>query len=189
MRKILPLYFCLLSGIIYGQSIDDSNMNHNNQQAPDSLIWISQLGEKGLELTEDSLIISDEFQKVLQDSSYRTLLYPPEYTWSQATQFLQSKQLKKAFWYFINLYANNNINKEIVVKSVLAYDKLFKMDEIMVNTFYTYSFMDPEVSIIKDGKPEIIRPDILETKLKDVKEIVGYIYAYRNEHKKNLPQN
>jgi hypothetical protein len=55
------------------------------------------------------------------------------------------------------------------------------MDEVLVNTFYTYSFMDPEISVIKDGKPEIVRPDILEAKLANVKEMVAYIVKYRKQ--------
>lgn len=176
MRKILTIYLCFLSAITFGQIREDSSQQNN-----DSLNWVTELGEKGLSFEEDSLIISKEFQKVLQDSSYRNLLFPRQYTWTQTTQFLQAKELKKAFWYFINLYPENERNKEMVVRSVLAYEKLFKMDEILVNTFYTYSFMDPEVSLIKDGKPEIVRPDLLEAKLRNVKEIVGYIYGYRKQ--------
>ena len=76
----------------------------------------------------------------------------------------------------------------MAVRSVLAYEKVFKMDEILLNTFYTYSFMDPEVSEIKDGIHEITRPDIMEAKLRNVKEIVGYIYSYRKQQEAKTPR-
>lgn len=141
--------------------------------------WLDQLGEKGLELRDDSLIIGKEVQMLMEDESYRRLLYPEKYSWDQVTHFIRLQDLKKAFWYMINLYPDNDINKEIVLKSVLAYDQLFKMDEILINTFYSYCFTDPEVSVFNGGKPEIVRPDLLEAKLSNVREMVSYIHYYR----------
>ncbi len=177
MRKLLTVFICCLPVILFGQTQD--NTKKQNEEIPPA--WLTELAQKGYEINEDSLIVSDEFLKVLNDSNYSGILYPETYTWSQATQFIDAKQLKQAFWYFINLYPENETNKKIVVRSILAYEKVFKMDEVMVNAFYTYSFMDPEVSEIIDGIPEITRPDILEAKLRDVKEIVGYIYSYRKQ--------
>lgn len=145
------------------------------------LKWLVDLNDKGIELTEDSIKIGKEFQKVLLDENYRSIIYPKLYTWEQTVKFIEVQDLKKAFWYLINLYPANEANKALVLKSVLAYDQLFKMDEIMVNTFYTYCYLDPEVSIIKEGKPETIHPDILESKLRNVKEIVGYVLNSRKQ--------
>ena len=69
----------------------------------------------------------------------------------------------------------------MVVKSVISYDSAFNMEEMLINTFYTYCFMDPKISVIKDGSPEIVHPDILEEKLNDVKEIVAYVMKYREQ--------
>lgn len=154
------------------------------QQQPDSLMmWLEYLNEKGLELHDDSVVMGKEFQKVLSNENYRKTVYPETYSWETTMAFIHYQDLKKAFWYMINLYPENDTNKELVVKSVLTYDKLFKMDEMLVNTFYTYSFLDPQVSEIVDGKPEIVRPDILEGKLENLKEIIGYIHYYRSRQK------
>ncbi|MEN8116988.1 MAG: hypothetical protein ABFS16_08420 [Bacteroidota bacterium] len=177
MRKIVTVLICCLPVVLWGQTQDNIKKQYNETTPA----WLTELAEKGYDISKDSLIISEEFQKVLQDSSYRALLYPETYTWTQATHLIQTQQLKQAFWHFINLYPKSKKNKELAVRSILAYEKVFKMDEVIVNTFYTYSFMDPEVSIIKDGVPEITRPDIMEAKLRDVKEIVGYIYSYRKQ--------
>ncbi len=179
MRKLLTVFICCLPVILFGQTQD--NTKKQNEEIPPA--WLTELAEKGYEINEDSLIVSSEFLKVLNDSNYSALLYPETYTWTQTTRFIETQELKKAFWFFINLYPENETNKKIVVRSILAYEKVFKMDEVIVNTFYTYSFMDPEVSEIIDGIPEITRPDILEAKLRDVKEIVGYIYSYRKQQK------
>jgi hypothetical protein len=48
--------------------------------------------------------------------------------------------------------------------------------------FYTYCFLDPEMNIIKEGKSEITRPDILEEKLRNVQEIVAYVNRYREQN-------
>ena len=177
MRKLLIVFICCLPLVLFGQTQEITNKQ--NEETPPS--WLTDLAQKGYEINEDSLIVSNEFRKILRDSSYRAILYPETYTWTQATRFIDAKQLKQAFWYFINLYPENETNKKIVVRSILAYEKLFKMDEVIVNAFYTYSFMDPEVSEIIDGKPEITRPDIMESKLRDVKEIVEYIHIYRKQ--------
>jgi hypothetical protein len=167
---VLPIY-------LYGQSADSLYNTFNPEK------WLAELNEKGLELSGDTIIINKEIIKLLQDAEYRKTVYPENYTWEQSIEFIQNLELKKAFWFFINLYPENEKYKEMVVKSILTYDKLFKMDEIIVNTFYTYCFTDPEIGSILNGKPEIHRPDILEAKLNVVKEIVTYLELYRAKEK------
>lgn len=145
------------------------------------LVWLLGLAEKGLDFSGDSLVLGSEAIRLLEDEAYRELVYPETYTWEQAVQFIENQELKKAFWYFINLYPKSQTNKELVVNSVLAYDRVFRMDELMANTFYTYCFTDPEVSQFKDGIPEVVRPDLLEEKLFSVREIVGYIHYFRQQ--------
>lgn len=156
----------------------------SNQNKIKMTEWYLALTEKGVLKTGDSIKFSKEFLKVLNEKEYRKILFPKVYSWDQAVLFMKSQQLKQAFWFFINLYPENEKNKEFVIKSILAYDKAFKMDEMLINVFYTYSFMDPEISIITDGKPEVIRPDVLEKKLGHVKEMVTYVLKYREQKAK-----
>jgi hypothetical protein len=53
------------------------------------------------------------------------------------------------------------------------------MDKILLSTFYTYAFADPEACRILNNKPEIVRPDILEKKLRTTRELVNYIWINR----------
>ncbi|WP_143031826.1 hypothetical protein [Flavobacterium gillisiae] len=153
----------------------------SNQNKMKMARWYLEVTEKGIVTTDDSIKFSKEFIKVLNEKDYRDSLFPETYSWVQALHYVKHQQLRQAFWSFINLYPENETNKELVIKSILAYDEVFKMDEMLVNVFYTYSFMDPEISIIKDGRPEIVRPDILEEKLGNVKEMVAYVLKYREQ--------
>ena len=169
---------------IGAQDIDNPEANLSKEESVEVLKWYLEISEKGIEKIGDSVIYSKEFVKVLNNEKYRDFLFPKEYKMEVAANLIDYKLLKQAFWYFINLYPKDEDTKKIVIQSVLAYDKIFKMDEVLVNTFYTYSFMDPEISIIKDGKPEIVRPDILEAKLANVEEMVNYVLKYRAQQKK-----
>jgi len=181
MNKVLVIAFLLISFTGVGQNPESVKSKEKQLQETAVLTWLADLNEKGLEIIGDSLIMGREFQKVMNDAEYRKLIYPETYKWDEALLFLKNKYLKQAFWIFINLYSENENNKQLVLKSVLAYDELLEMDEMMVNSFYSYCFMDPQISVIKEGKPEIDRPDILEAKLRNVKEIVSYIHVYRKQ--------
>jgi hypothetical protein len=182
MKKIVLML--LLCFPLLGTSQDKDSINETQKKLQDKILlhWLADLSKKGIEKSGDSVITSKEFKRVLKDIKYRELLYPKEYTWEVALSLMNSKYLKQTFWYFINLYPENESNKQLIVNSILAYDKYLKMDEMMINTFYTYSFMDPEISVIKEGEPEIIRPDILEQKLSYVKEMVSYVRYYRKQN-------
>lgn len=176
MRYYLLLTVFLFSISANGQKSDSTKIDDQNNAL---ISWLRNLNESGLEVSEDSLKIGEEFLKMLNDSVYRASIYPETYTWEQTVNYIQAMDLKKAIWFLINLYPENETNKKLVVQSIMAYDQLFKMDKLLINTFYTYSFLDPRISEIHNGTPEIVRPDILEDKLRNVKEIVNYIYYYR----------
>ena len=180
MKRILVLLSYFISLILSGQEVSATK-----EADPVSIAivnWLSELTEVGIETSGNNLKISKESQKVLDNPAYRATIYPKEYTWDHTLKALQDQDLRKAFWFFINMYPKSSSNKDIILKSVLSYDKLFNMDKVLIATFYTYCFMDPEVSVIIDGKPEIVRPDILETKQRSVKEITAYINWYRKQN-------
>ncbi|QGY44427.1 hypothetical protein GM418_12380 [Maribellus comscasis] len=187
---MLKYIFFFLSFVATNVLFGQNNKEEKNDIASNVIKeWLIDLNQKGLELKGDSLIVSQEVLKVLDDEAYRKTIYPEIYSWEPAIQFIQKEELKPAFWYFINMYPENEKNKELVIKSVITYDQLFKMDELLINTFYTYSFLDPEIGKINNGVPEIIRPDVLEKKLKVVNEIVSYVQAFRkNQENDNRSQ-
>jgi hypothetical protein len=179
MRKIILIPILFISIFGHSQEIDSLAIREKQLQDTQTLNWLAELSEKGMEFSGDSIKTSKEFKRVLVDEKYRKMLYPEKYEWDVALFFMKKNMLKQTFWYFINLYPKSTNNKELIMKSILSYEKHLKMDEIMINTFYTFCFMDPEISVIIEGKPEIVHPDILEKKLNYVKEIVSYIKSYR----------
>jgi hypothetical protein len=189
MKKTLTLVLLFISSFGFCQETDSITIRKKQLQDTQTLTWLAELSEKGMEISGDSIKTSKEFKRVLADEKYRTLLYPQKYNWDTALFFMKKNMLKQTFWYFINLYPQSISNKELIMKSILAYEKYLKMDEIMINTFYTFCFMDPEISVIKEGKPEIVHPDILEKKLSYVKEMVGFIKNYRLKNNTKPKQN
>lgn len=184
MKRILIFIFCFTSIMGFSQVQDSTSQAATEKFLMETMESLNGLTEKGLEMRGDSLIISDELLRLMSDTVYRSQVYPEIYTWEEAINFMTTMKLKPAFWFFINLYPQNDTSKEAVLNAVLSYDKMMKMDEVMTNTFNTYCYADPEISAITDGKPEIIRPDIMETKLRTVKEIIQYIHAARENSKK-----
>ncbi|MEL6987669.1 MAG: hypothetical protein AAGK97_07530, partial [Bacteroidota bacterium] len=122
--------------------------------------------------------ISKEVQELLADESSMNIMYPDTYSWETALALMNQMMLKPAFWYLINLYSTD---KEKVMKVVLQYDSIIEMDKALISAMYTYGMIDPSVATIQNNKPEITRPDIAESKLAIVKEMVKYIVYYRNQ--------
>jgi len=130
----------------------------------------------GIMVLGDSIKLSDEFQKLLTDSVYRNDFYTGEYSFEKVLDYLSKMKLQKACWQLINLYP---LNKDLVIKTLYAYSNLYQIDRILVYSVYTYAYFDPEISKIEKGKPEIVRPDILEERLNQAKEIGNYIRYFK----------
>ena len=163
---------------------DLNAQNANTQKAlsiaKDSLlIWLKDLYEPGVKVTDDSILVNKESERLLNDKEYRLIMYPAVYTWSPAINFIQEQEIKKALWFFINLYLINDKNKEIVVKSLLMYDKVFKVEKILVSSFYTYSLTDPQIGTIDGGQSKITAPHIMEQKLNALKAMLFYLNKYK----------
>ena len=146
---------------------------------------LSELSTIGLESRNDSLIASEEVMKLLKDDTYRRSIYPEKYEWKDAVALFRNMEFKRAFWHLINLYDTDKEKRDLIVGVFCAYDSVMVMDKVLLNTFYTYALPDPRVCRITNNKPEIYRPDLLEQWLRNMKEILGYVEAYR-EHKDKI---
>lgn len=176
------IFFSL--GSLQGNAQEDSiSLQQPLSQNQEAIIkWVEVLYEHGVRIDRDTIILSKEVQRIIVDDSLKAFLFPITYTWETALALMQQMDLKAAFWFLINLYPQH---KELVMKTVLAYDELFEMDLALLASFYTFSMIDPQVCDLGSGKPVIIRPDIVEVKLASVKEMVGYIVSYRAQQQKN----
>lgn len=145
--------------------------------------WLTDLNEMGVEQKKDSLIIKEEVMRIVKDSVYRKSIYPQKYSWPGALALMKGMELKKAFWHMINIYIADTTTRSMVIGTFVQYDSLIEMDKLLINTYYTYAFTDPEACRIIKNKPDIFRPDIMEKKLLITKEIIGSVLYYRKKRK------
>lgn len=146
--------------------------------------WQDDLYEVGIKLHKDSLKISTESKKIMQDSAYRKLIFPSTYTWPKAVEFLSQMEVKKAFWYFIKLYTEDTANRKLVIQSLIPFDKALEMDKLLISTFYTYAFIDPKICSFKNNRVLVEHPDILEAEFNRVKEMTAIIRSNRQQVRK-----
>lgn len=177
----MKLIIICLPMLIQGQTTPVESEQFTTEHYHQTINSLNELFEAGLRLDGDTLHMSYYLRNLINDNDYREKMYPETYTWEQVIEFLDRQELKKAFWFLINIYSENEYDRELVMRAIMAYDQLLEMDEIIMNTFYTYAFIDPIVCAINDGIPEIIRPDILEIKLHKVHEMIAHIIHFREQ--------
>ncbi len=183
MKSTLLLIFICVPFLLFSQQKKDSLVGTVDKEKTELQNWLKFLSEKGIEKKGDSIVVSEEYLRVLNDNQYRLIVYPKKYSWEIVAALIKLKQLKITFWQLINLYSSNEENKETVLKTIVMYDRVFPMDTMLVAAFNTYIYLDPEVSVIKNGDSEITRPDILEEKLRNLNEIINYMKIYKEQQK------
>lgn len=140
--------------------------------------WLEVVQTPGVIVKDNKMIFSDEAQKLAQDANYRALVYKENYSLLNIKESIQKFEIQKAFWYMINLYPDN---KEQMLQFIYAYDKVVPSDKLTTASFYTYAFFDPRITKIKEGKPEVYRPDLFEEYFRITKEIVSYVALLREQ--------
>jgi hypothetical protein len=171
------LFFFWLAGNC--QLKTELKVDHSKENVEYWNKWVSNLTDMGVEATRDSFYVKEEVIKALTDSSYRATVYPEKYEWPLAIDLLQKMELKKAFWHLMNLYESDPEHRSLILGTFVAYDSLMDMSKVLLSTYYTYGFADPRVCRIKNNKPDIYRPDLLEKGLIRTKEMVNNILASR----------
>jgi len=172
---ILGLIFFYLPLTLVGQDSTSAMTDAQKQEVISTLLALGELSKPGLIQQGDSIVENEEFARLLDDSLYRQQIYPDTYSWEEAGLLLEQKEFKKALWYLINLYPESDENKLKTIKVSVALGSIIKIEEAFTNTFSTYCYTDPEVSTVVNGEAEIQRPDILESKMRDLKELLAYV--------------
>lgn len=192
INKITSSIIVCLAAVFFSTLPKDVSAQTNGQPVEniskatqDSIIlaWLEDLNKESVSVTGDSVRISAETSRLLNDESYRQLMYPETYNWETVIYFIQKQDLKKAFWYLVNLYLIDDKNKDIVMKSFRTYDQLFKMDKVLPSVFYTYALTDSEIGSVNEGHFDVTAPHIMEKKLNALKEILFYLDKYRAKDK------
>ena len=174
---ILGLIFFYQPLTLVGQDSSSAMTDAQKQEVISTLMALGELSKPGLIQQGDSIMQNEEFARLLDDSLYRQQIYPHTYSWEEAGLLLEQKEFKKALWYLINLYPESEENKLRTIQVSLALGSVIKIEEAFTNTFSTYCYTDPEVSTVVNGEAEIQRPDILESKMRDLKELLAYVKA------------
>ena len=142
--------------------------------------WLNTLTSKGVTSKNEEIVFDEEAIKLLQDKSYREKVYR-EYTLYDVGLSFSEMDIKKAFWQIINIYPQK---KDTLIKYVFAFDEILPVDEILLASFYTYAFFDPNITKLDNGKPDVYRPDIFEEYFRRTKEIIFLIDNLRNSKTK-----
>ena len=142
--------------------------------------WLNTLTSKGVTTKNEEIVFDEEAIKLLKDKSYREKVYR-EYTLYDVGLSFSEMDIKKAFWQIINIYPQK---KDTLIKYVFAFDEILPVDEILLASFYTYAFFDPNITKLDNGKPDVYRPDIFEEYFRRTKEIIFVIDNLRNSKTK-----
>ena len=143
--------------------------------------WIDNMYEIGVVIKGDSIFISEEARRVANDTTYRKFIYRDVYNWQETVYLMKNMQMKIGLWHMINLWDADTANRKYVLEYVLNLDQVLAMDRVLVAVFYTYGLLDAQVGYIKNGRPTITRPDIVEKKLATVNSIVTIVLAERKK--------
>ena len=183
MRRLTLIFSCLLIAYLSVAQTAAAYNDSSNAAVTFLKNWEKDFLEVGVSIQGDSVHLNEEAKRLFLDSAYRQSMYPVKYNWPVAVELMNKMELKKAFWHIINLYRTDTVHRDLALQTFILYDSLVDMEKILSNTFYTYALTDPEICIFKNGKPQITRPDILEGKFNQLKQITGYILEYRSRKK------
>ena len=186
------IFYILISSPLYVHSQDEKVYNLSDSADLIEFIseldrieienkkWLNTLTSKGVTSKNEEIVFDEEAIKLLQDKSYREKVYR-EYTLYDVGLSFSEMDIKKAFWQIINIYPQK---KDTLIKYVFAFDQILPVDEILLASFYTYAFFDPNITKLDNGKPDVYRPDIFEEYFRRTKEIIFVIDNLRNSKTK-----
>jgi len=185
MTKYFNIIVCIFFiNIAFGQNNINSEKLRLSKEDISNIIeseeklkeWIDQLKEPGVRINGENMEFNAVAQALISNKELRNIIYKEIYSFEDVKKSLEQLNIQLAFWQMINIYPNN---KRKVLEYIYSYDSLIPVDEIVIASFYTYSFFDPNVTKIIDNRPVVERPDIFEQMLLRTKEIVAYIQEFR----------
>ena len=186
------IFYILISSPLYVHSQDEKVYNLSDSADLIEFIseldrieienkkWLNTLTSKGVTSKNGEIVFDEEAIKLLKDKSYREKVYR-EYTLYDVGLSFSEMDIKKAFWQIINIYPQK---KDTLIQYVFAFDEILPVDEILLASFYTYAFFDPNITKLDNGKPDVYRPDIFEEYFRRTKEIIFVIDNLRNSKTK-----
>jgi hypothetical protein len=138
--------------------------------------WLEKQTTPGLRMDSTKLFMDDEVKRIVRDSAYRDSIFRQPYTFVDVARNLAAGNFRLAFYNLIDLYPKN---KATVLRYVMAYDAAVPAEKFVAAAYYTYAMLDPRITKIVDGKPDIYRPDIMEELFHNANEITAYVLSKR----------
>jgi hypothetical protein len=142
--------------------------------------WYHRMITPGVQKDSGRFVFDDEVRDLIADPIKRHTRLKPTFSWSDVKTSLENGDLRYASWQLINLYASDTVK---VLRIFLRYDEIIPADTLVTTAYYTYALLDPRITRFENGKPVIIRPDILEDIFASMHSIVGRILDDRNRRR------
>ncbi|MEK9620444.1 MAG: hypothetical protein VW078_10165 [Flavobacteriales bacterium] len=185
MTKYLNIIiYIFFANVAFGQNnLDSEKLKLSNEDITNIIEseqklkeWIDQLKEPGVRINGEIMEFNAVAKALISSVELRNTIYKENYSFEDVKKSLEQLNIQLAFWQLINIYPSN---KRKVLEYIYSYDSLIPVDEIVIASFYTYSFFDPNVTKIIENKPVVERPDVFEQILLKTKEIVAYVQEFR----------
>ena len=142
--------------------------------------WIKWQSSPGIKMDSNRVYLDTEAKRLILDTAYAEWVYQTPVQLVQFRDALTVNNLRLAFWYATKLYKEH---QQLILSILMEYDKQIPVDEILRAGFYTYPYFDPRITVIKDGRPEIKRPDLLDEEKYMTNDLIKVILATRESSK------
>ncbi len=128
-------------------------------------IWYKRMLTPGIRQDSGRFLFDEEARKIMADSAYRVTRVPPVVSWKMVAVSLERSDLRHAAWCLLRLYSTDSAK---VVGVLDLYNTVLPPDSLVSTAFYTYALLDPRITRFEDGRPLVVRPDILEDLFADL---------------------
>ena len=149
-------------------------------QEDSAQVWINAQIEPGVKFDSNKFYLDTEVKAIIQDPEYAAWIYQTPHTLVQFRDALSIKNLRLAFWISVRIYREQ---RPVILPILVAYDELIEVDKVLKAGFQTYSFLDPRITKIENGKPEVHRPDILDEDMQQTNLVIADVMDERQKRK------
>lgn len=138
--------------------------------------WLKIQTTSGVQMDSGRIVFDDEARRLIADSAYAASVYPDTIGADQFRDAVAEMNLRRAFYYLIDLY---DAHPNEMMAILMAYDRIIPVEKVLRASFYTYAFLDPAITTIVNGRPEITHPDIFDAKFRRTNSVIRAVMELR----------